>query len=138
MFLQDSQEWKQAYFDLSKTTRLVRAKKIYQTYITQNANFQINIGHALYLKLSKAFVWEQVESDDQDVEIEVFDEARKEIKRLLKEGPLVRFRKTHEYRTFIEHSDRVQNLSQRALNLIPVHEDFEHTFDSVDTGSSSQ
>lgn len=122
MFLQDTNDWKHAYFDLCATTRLARARKIHHTYTASGAMFQINVEHRLYADLARFFNQEVAESDTQDVPLEIFDDTRQEIKQLLLVGPLLRFRRTDEYAKFLDKFTKIAKQSSRAMSLLPADE----------------
>ena len=91
-FLRDTQQFKDAFFNISKDTRALRAKRIVNLFVRPGALYEVNLPYKV--------IRDTVARVDAggDVEFHVFDDARKEIALLLERGTLFRFSHSTEGR----------------------------------------
>jgi len=83
-FLDDTAEWIHSYHDVPPALRLVRARKIFKTYVDHNSPFAINVPSHCSAALQHAL-------HEAEVDRSVFDDARCEVARLLERGAVARF-----------------------------------------------
>lgn len=91
-FLKQCEQWLKAYFDVSPTARLSRAKKIFKTYIDTSGLYAVNVSarvnESIETKLYRAGV--------DDCPREIFEDAIREIRQMLLMGAVLRFRMARE------------------------------------------
>jgi len=95
-FLRDTQQFKDAFFNVSKDTRALRARRIVNLFVRPGALYEVNLPYKV-IRDTVARV------DAGDVEMHVFDDARKEISLLLERGTLFRFSHSAEGRRALAH-----------------------------------
>ena len=98
IFLRDTDDWKRNYYDIAPSARLIRAKKLYNTYIRPTGTFPVNISYDVMNAIKVALMHDGVTECPEDV----FDPARTEISDLLSVGALLRFRDTQEYANYVD------------------------------------
>ena len=92
-FLRDTNEWQKAYYDIAQSARLLRAKKLYNIYISPSGQLPVNISAKL-INDSKSALFRD---GNHDVPFTVFDAARLEIEDLLNVGAIMRFQQSNDY-----------------------------------------
>jgi len=89
LFIRDAENWKAVYYDIAPTARRARAKKIYETYISTNGMFSVNIPETILLDVRKTI--QATHTRDDLVPMTIFDAAIQELRNLLTIGALKRF-----------------------------------------------
>ena len=88
-FLYDTFEWRRTYYDVAPSARSARARRIVGAYVNPSGLYAINIPDAREL---------QVRVKQSEIPIEIFDESRVEVARLLENGSVMRFRISPAYK----------------------------------------
>ncbi len=111
-FVRDVETWKKTYFDVSERTRLVRAKKLFDTYIDPAGMFTVNISSDVFDKVktrlpsfsstSQIHQHHSVSSSSSRrtipvVDRDAFDPAYDEICELLERGSIRRFIRSEQF-----------------------------------------
>ena len=96
MFLRDSENWRQSFFDISPSARLARVNKIYKTYIYQSGSFPVNVSSRIIADIKSAIVSANDEGGET-LSRDLFEEASEEIKSLLNAGAVKRFENSHYF-----------------------------------------
>ncbi|KAH9253123.1 hypothetical protein BASA81_008805 [Batrachochytrium salamandrivorans] len=98
MFIKDTDDWKRAYFTIAPNARVVRAKRLFNLYLSTNAKFEINVSSHCSKQVKDVF--SKLDSELQlSLGDDVFDLPREEIVDLLQLGALRRFRFIQSYKT---------------------------------------
>lgn len=114
LFLRDTEQWIQCYYDVAMSTRVIRARRIYRIYIAEDGQFTVNIPSRMVGSIRS-----QISSlDVEECSRELFDESRQEIVQLLTIGSLSRFKQSRQFEEFVcfqqSLSSKHQVLSARA------------------------
>jgi len=97
LFLRDTDAWKKAYYDVAPSARLARARRLFNTYISTNGSFPVNIPSE-----TMGVIRSQLMKDEmQDCREDIFDAARDEINDLLQVGAVLRFQHSKLYRNYL-------------------------------------
>jgi len=83
-FLNDVGRWETGFFDMPESTRLARANKIFSVYIQNTGEFTVNLSSKVVENLTEKL-------KQEDVSIELFEDAVKEIKSMLVNDSFARF-----------------------------------------------
>jgi hypothetical protein len=109
-FLLDVKAWKGAYFGISRSARLARAKHIYKGFISFSRNLSINISSGTVEAIKY-----HLEERGQDVERTLFAHAVHEVSQLLRIGPMPRFLRSGQYEKIA--AEQVEQIAIRGKPL---------------------
>jgi hypothetical protein len=91
-FLRDEKQWRDSYYNISKSARLARAKIISKAFIASTGNFSLNISFETVTE-----VVGKLEEAEEEVPYNVFAHAVREVSQLLRIGPMPRFLRSEQF-----------------------------------------
>jgi hypothetical protein len=95
--LNNTQSWKEEYFENTSSAKLARAKRIVNSYVEPSGKFAVNIASVTAVKIKMALVEEGTEPPQT-----LFDQAYSEVAQMLVTGPLPRFLDSPEFKKLTE------------------------------------
>ena len=128
-FLRQVQEWKKQYYDITPKARVARARRIVKGYVMTSGLYSVNLSSVMLERIQrKVFGAEAIAAAGRtsaadiedgasidDVPVDLFDEAIKEIRNLLQTGAVARFKRSAKYTKFMEDVKGSPRISSAAV-----------------------